>query len=113
MTSRYDSRNVFLNFDSKYDKVLDERKVNYVEQYTTPRFVYPTAEQMADLNVIRDVWRQGDRYWKLAYKYYNGRSDLWWVIAWFNKSPTEGNISVGDTVLIPTPLNKILEIYGY
>ena len=32
MTSRYDSRNVFLNFDSKYDKVLDERKVNYVEQ---------------------------------------------------------------------------------
>lgn len=92
---------------------MDKRDVDYIQQYNTPKFVYPTAEEMSTLNVIRDVWKMGDRYWKLAYKYYNGRSDLWWVIAWFNKRPTEGGLKTGDVILIPTPLDRILEIYGY
>jgi len=37
---------------------------------------------------------------------------MWWVIAWFNKLPTESHIKLGDVIYIPMPLNEILKIYG-
>jgi hypothetical protein len=38
---------------------------------------------------------------------------MWWVIGWFNKKPAESDLKIGDKVLIPMPLEKILEYYGY
>jgi len=52
----------------------------------------------------------GDRYFKLAHRFY-GDSKLWWVIAWFNKKPTESHVDVGDLILIPTDLYQILNIF--
>ena len=100
------------NSSGHYKKILERRGVKNLSHYGTPTLRHPTISERASIATTGHIWAYGDRFYKLAHKYY-GDANFWWVIAWFNKSPTEGNINVGDTVLIPTPLNKILEIYGY
>ena len=66
-----------------------------------------TNQQINSLTVITHTWRLGDRLFKLAHKHY-GDSRYWWIIAWYNLSPTDSHFSIGDTVQIPKPLPKIL-----
>jgi len=113
MTSRYAIRQVFKNTSQKYANMFKERDVQSIQQFNTPDLRYPTAKEISNLSLQSEVWKSGDRYWKYAAKYYNGRSDLWWVIAWFNKEPTEATLEIGDVILIPTPLENVLEYYGY
>ena len=47
----------------------------------------------------------------LAYNYYGDRK-LWWVIAQYNKKPTEQHLSDGDPVKIPFPLAIVLKYIG-
>ena len=54
------------------------------------------------------IWKEGDRFFKLAHQYY-GDSTMWWVIAWFNRTPTEAHVSLGDTIYIPRPLDLVLD----
>lgn len=112
MTSRYLNREVFSNTDDTYDNLFDERKINFIEQFNTGQLRYPTSTEISTLNVVNEVWKIGDRYWKYASKYY-GKPQLWWVIAWFNQKPSEADLEIGKKVLIPTPLEKVLEYYGY
>jgi len=112
MTSRYLTRQIFANTDDAYDSIFDKRKINFVEQFNTGDLRYPTSSEIASLSVVHETWKIGDRYWKYASKYYN-KPELWWVIAWFNQKPSEANLTIGDKVLIPNPLEKVLEYYGY
>ena len=66
------------------------------------------AEQYANLQIAYHVWGEGDRYYKLAEKYYGNPED-WWIIAKFNQKPTESHIKVGDIISVPTPLDLVLE----
>tara|TARA_R100000152_G_C6716149_1_gene142867 strand:+ start:290 stop:604 length:315 start_codon:yes stop_codon:yes gene_type:complete len=59
------------------------------------------------ITTIKHTWKVGDKMQKLASKHY-GSSTLWWVIAWFNRSPTDSHIDIGATVYIPTPLGKVI-----
>ena len=112
MTSRYLNREIFSNTDDVYDNLFEERKINFIEQFNTGELIYPTVEEIASLDVVSEVWKIGDRYWKYASQYY-GRPELWWVIAWFNQRPVESDLEIGDQISIPLPLGKILEYYGY
>jgi|TARA_R110002012_G_C11295586_1_gene572582 hypothetical protein len=113
MTSRYLTRQIFANTDEQYDSFFDKRNVNYIEQFNTGRLRYPTPEEIGTLQLITVNWKMGDRYWKYASQYYDGKPELWWVIAWFNQTPTEGSLKLGDQIYIPLPLEKVLEYYGY
>ena len=64
------------------------------------------------MTTVKVVWSQGDRFWRLASKFY-GDPSYWWIIAWFNQKPTEASVKRGEVLLIPTPLNKVLEVAGY
>ena len=110
--SWYDATNVIINNNPKYSNLFTKRNVRYLEQFTTPILDHPTVGEIKSLQVISHVWKEGDRFWKLASEYYDKRSELWWVIAWFNRTPTEGHIKVGDIVSIPLPLEKIFDYYG-
>ena len=105
--SRYTNRSIFRNDNDLYEEFCEERDVKYFRQYATPNLVYPTAIDMRDLKTIPHIWKRGDRYFKLAHEHY-GDSTLWWIIAWFNKKPTESHIKLGATILIPKPLTKII-----
>ncbi len=91
----------------QYRRLLQDRGRRFIDIYTTPRLAHPTPEQITRLQLIGHTWRVGDRFFKLAHKYY-GDAELWWVIAWYNRAPTESHLKVGDPITIPLPLERIL-----
>ena len=106
--SRYNSRKKASNSEEMYENILKDRGVKEIIQYTTPSLSYPTDEELLRIVTLDYVWRQGDKYWRLAAKHY-GRANLWWVIAQFNQKPTEGHISPGEVIKIPIDLTAVLE----
>ena len=107
MASRYETRRIAENTDPLYKELFDVRGVKSVVQYRTPELSHPTAEQIAELQVVGHIWTLGDRYWKLAFDNY-GDVELWWVIAWYNQAPTEAHLNLGDVIQIPFPLERVL-----
>ena len=107
---RYDNRGIVINEEPMYSKVLENRGFKSIEQYTTAVIKYPHPRQIAKLNTISVVWKTGDRFWKLASKYYMD-PDVWWVIAWFNQTPTEAHLRFGMTIFVPLPLVEVLALF--
>jgi len=110
MAYRYSNRNVVINKDPSYRKLLKERGLKLFRQFTSPDLVYPDVGQVLDLRIVQHTWKHSDRYYKVAHEYY-GDSTLWWVIAWFNKKPTESHVAIGDVLEIPLPVEKVLAYY--
>ena len=109
---RYINRIPRVNSNDLYDEFFEDRGVNFIEQYKTPTLNYPTADEISNLDLVDHLWTYGDRYYKLAHKYY-GDSKFWWVIGWFNRKPTECHVQKGQVIVIPLPLEKILAYYEY
>jgi|10_taG_2_1085330.scaffolds.fasta_scaffold16165_2 hypothetical protein len=110
MAYRYTNRTIFINKDESYRKIMKDRGIKQVRQYDTARFRYPTIEEISQLDSIPHVWKAGDRYYKLAYEHYADAS-LWWLIAWYNKKPIEGDLKLGDVIYIPMPVNLALGFF--
>ena len=90
-----------------YKEQREARNVRSVNHYSSPNMSYPNATQMAKITSVNHVWKQGDRYYKLAHKHY-GDKKLWWLIAWFNLAPTESHLVTGQRIRIPLPLEAAL-----
>tara|TARA_R100000315_G_C5140688_1_gene80452 strand:+ start:71 stop:406 length:336 start_codon:yes stop_codon:yes gene_type:complete len=109
--SRYDGRKIFRTANPIYSKMLKERDLRYFRFYETPRFSDFDEDDLFDIEDVGHTWSMGDRYYKLAYKYY-GNAEMWWVIAWYNEAPTEAHLEIGDVINIPTPLWKVRSVLG-
>jgi nucleoid-associated protein YgaU len=105
--SRYDSKRPKVNTTDVYEELREERGVSKITHYQTANLTHPTVEQRRQLERIGHIWKVGDRFYKLAHAHY-GDTRYWWVIAWYNKKPTESHIKIGDTIKIPHPLHKVL-----
>jgi nucleoid-associated protein YgaU len=110
MVSRYEDKEVGINATDRYKEIFRKRKINYIRQFFTQELKHPTEEEIQNLSIIDHTWKEGDRFFKLAHQYY-GDSTMWWVIAWFNRTPTESHADLGDTIHVPLPLERILEYY--
>ena len=108
MAKRIDRRTV-RNDSELYEETFRKRGVKHIDQYPTPVMKELTVDMTAKIEQISHVWSIGDRYYKLAHKYY-GDSKLWWVIARFNGKPTESHLNLGDIVSIPVPLTDALRL---
>ncbi len=109
---RYLNQSIFKNAHAAYKRYLKKRGITQVHQFTTPTFKYPTQIEAQNFDTITHIWGAGDRYFKLANRYYND-PELWWVIAFFNQKPTEFDIKAGDIIFIPTPLETVLFYIGF
>ena len=109
MSSRYHGRRTRETSEKIYEKLLEDRDVKKIKHHTTPQLSHPTPEERRDMTERVHVWKQGDRYYKLAHQYY-GDSRYWWVIAWWNLRPTEGHLNLGDGIRIPGPLERVMSI---
>jgi len=107
--SRYNDRIVSINDTEEYKSLLEKRGVKRIEQYETlEKNVY---EQKAYdiIETVNYVWKYGDMYWKLSSRYY-GSPKYWWVIASFNRRPTESHNKIGDILEIPISLADALQV---
>ena len=78
-----------------------------IVHYKTSILKNPTILDRATLATANHIWKYGDRYYKLAERYYQA-PEYWWVIAWFNARPTEADISTGDIIVISLNLEEAL-----
>jgi len=108
MAKRIDRRTV-RNKDELYEETFKARGVKHIDHYPTPTMKELTVEMTARIEQISHVWSVGDRFYKLAHKYY-GDSKMWWVIARFNSKPTEAHLNLGDVIVIPVPLTDALRV---
>ena len=107
MSSRYTRRKVLENRLPTYREQRKARNARLIRHYSSPNMAYPDSSQLRKISTISHIWKQGDRYYKLAYKHY-GEKKLWWLIAWFNMAPTESHLITGQVVQIPMPLEAAL-----
>ena len=108
---KYIDRKVIQNNTEMYEEVLEDRGVTVIGHYNTPKLRHLNPRQIGKLERLTHVWKTGDRYYKLAHKHY-GDSKYWWVIAWYNKKPTESHVALGELVYIPLPLEDVLRFLG-
>ena len=107
---RYINRDIVINSHPLYRKLREQRDVHFIRQYSTAQLKYPTVADMASLTSVAHLWKLGDRYWKLAANHYDD-PELWWLIGWYNKKPTEAHLRFGDVIYIPTPLERVLAFF--
>ena len=99
------NRFVFANNDELYENILTRKRITSLRQYGTP--IFRSLSSIPNIKTSLQIWKTGDRYYKLASAYY-GNPKLWWIIALYNQKPTEGHLKRGDVIRIPTSLNLIL-----
>ena len=110
MTSRYDNRLAAFNNLPMYRSLLKKRGIKFIRQFKTADIYFPTDEEMGTLREVDHIWRLGDRFYKLAHTYYDN-AELWWIIAWYNQTPTESHVTTGQVIQIPLPLDKVLPLF--
>tara|TARA_R100000808_G_C2088017_1_gene109446 strand:+ start:359 stop:700 length:342 start_codon:yes stop_codon:yes gene_type:complete len=109
MAGRYIDTYEFDNTNQLYRRLRALRGKRVITQYPTQTLNFATIEELQSLKMVSHIWTLGDRYYKLAHKHY-GDANLWWIIAQFNKKPTEGHMKLGEVVYIPYPLDRVIEI---
>jgi hypothetical protein len=110
-TSRYDMDEVILNEEPEYKEVLKKRNLKKIYHYATPRLKTLTPLDYSEIKTISHIWTLGDKYYKLANRYYQDPT-LWWLIAWFNQKPTDAHLSEGHPIFIPIPVEDALYYYN-
>tara|TARA_B100000424_G_C22935520_1_gene497810 strand:- start:2241 stop:2573 length:333 start_codon:yes stop_codon:yes gene_type:complete len=105
--SRFNDRKKAFNDEEMYKNLLDDRGVKKIIQYTTPVLKFPDEEELLRIQTVDYTWKQGDRFWRIASKHF-GNPRLWWVVAQFNRKPTESHLTPGDVIKIPINLDVVL-----
>ena len=110
--SRYKNTGTVNNDTEEHSDSAARRNVPFIKHHRSVRTKEITVEEGKRIIHKFHVWKQSDRFWKLANKYY-GDPEYWWVIARYNELPTESHLDNGDTIVIPFPLQVTLRIMGF
>ena len=108
---RYKRTRRFRNNLEYYDFLTKKRDIRIANHYATPILKNPSVAERTRIITDKHIWSLGDRYYKLADKYY-GDPTYWWVIAWYNSAPTEVDLEFGDLLEIPININTVLDVLG-
>ena len=111
-SQRYSSDQIAVNNTKMYKKYLEDSRglTRGLSHFRTQTFRYPTQQQLSTLITTPYTWKVGDRFSKIAHKFY-GDVELWWVIAMFNSTPTEAHVVKGDVIYIPQPVDRVIEMF--
>ena len=109
---RYDKRRgIEITKRDMFKQVKERRGLDSIEILATARFNAITEKQLENLEMFVYRWSRGDRWDKLAKKFY-GDVDYWWVIPIFNNTPTEHHIKIGQELIIPVNKEAVISILG-
>ena len=107
MSNRNQNRDVLINDTREYIDFLRKRGLQSVKQYGKMPIYETETYERAALQVVKHIVESGDRMYKLAFEHY-GDVSLWWLIAWYNKKPTDFHMKPGQIIEIPLPLKEVL-----
>jgi len=107
MSDRNLGRQIVKNDAIGYADILDRRGRKDIKQYKTRRLPDVPQHERRSYTQLKYTYKTGDKLYKIAHKHY-GSAKYWWIIAWWNKRPTDFDYRVGDTIFIPFPLKEIL-----
>ena len=110
--SRYKRRKIVFNDVYKEEEIFDNRGVEKIDQFTTPKFKNPPEDQVDSIDYFLYNFKQGDRFFKLAQRFFND-PNLWYLIATFNRKPTEAHVKPGEKIKIPTNIAQAIEVLGW
>ena len=112
MPTRY-TKSRFLENDTEFYRFLREKRNNteVITHMGTVMMKHPSMLDRVNLRTTSHIWKYGDRYYNLAYKYYNN-PEYWWIIAWYNGLPTEADVRNGDPLVIPLNIEDVLIALG-
>ena len=110
--NRLSNREIFKNDDILYDEKFKQKNLTKINQYNTAQIMFPSNDILASLSYDTRLWQVGDRLHKISYQIY-GDSRYWWIIAQFNKKPTDHHFKVGDVFYVPLDLEDVLNSFGY
>ena len=107
--NRYRGNGLVINEDSQYKELFRARGIDQVILVSFRKFKKLRYKDLTGVTLENYRWKSTDRFYKLSEQYY-GDSVYWWIIASFNNTPLETDVKIGQNILIPTPLDRILEI---
>ena len=108
MASWNENGGIFYNRDDVYIDFRNRTGSDTIRHFGLMPYGDPAEESfLTEIEITQHVYTLGDSLSKLAYKSY-GDAKLWWVLAWFNSRPTDFHCKIGDTILIPKPLETVL-----
>lgn len=110
--SRYENRKNLLNKQEIYKNLFEKRGVKQISHFDTPVFEFNESVSEYPFEFEQHIWKDGDRLYKISNRYYNS-IEFWWVIGLINQKPTDSHYEIGDLVLIPTPLQEVLDFIGF
>lgn len=110
--SRYKNRNIITNNFDIYREMFEKRGLKQITHFGTSKFYFDDSVEFYPFDFVEHIWKEGDRLYKLSNKYYN-TPQFWWVIGLANQKPTDSDFTTGDLVLIPEPLEQVLNFIGF
>jgi len=105
---KYKNRKKAINQNDMYEEIFEKRGVNHIVQHYSMPF---SGLDFDSVLVNEYTWKVGDSLQRLSQTFYE-TYDLWWVIAFVNKKPTDAHYKVGDTVYIPSNPRMIADKIG-
>lgn len=107
--SRYDNSRIAINKNEMYFELFEERGVKKITQFRSYSFKKVPQEVLDSIQTEQYVWKYGDSYWSLASRYYSDPK-MWWVIASYNRKPSEVLLSIGDVIKIPVSVSEAMQV---
>lgn len=105
---RYDNKQTKTTTDQ--NELVKKRDRNIIRHYRSgDKLKHLNDRQIARLSLVSHVWKQTDTFYKVSNDVYDN-PDYWWIVAWFNKTPTEFHLDSGDVIHVPTPLETVLSM---
>ena len=99
------------SLDSKYEYLFKGRDMKVIYKAAMVQMDAMTDSERAAVDTKRYTWRSSDMYWRVAKRFY-GDPRLWFVIAYYNKAPTEFHLDAGQDILVPISPRFILDKIG-
>lgn len=109
--SRYRKQKIIINNRSAYAELIIKRGVRKIEHFSFDKFKELKMMDLPGVSYEVHTWERSDRFYKLASRYY-GDTQYWWVIAFFNNTPLETDVKLGQKIVIPIPLETVIEALG-
>ena len=110
-SSRYKFADSIQVTNSMRPEIFNRRNLTSIRQYARLELNSPDSEdeETTAIETHERVMAVGERMSKWAYEFY-GSAEYWWVIAWYNRKPTDSHIQLGEVISIPKDLDYAIYI---